>query len=208
MISFMSEHTAEYALVGDLMNRLNPTFPHVVPMYFWASREGDTMAREAFNGKEVRLVAVFPRRPKVFSPHDDHVLVKFNSSVLLHAHIARACGIAVLAGVPLVSDLSEFRIDSKCAWFIVHGAKTGDTDLEMLLTKCGEIAEHTGRLGTVSGPAHTEDILRDLKETCEAGVWDSWLRLIREIRKTVCPERGRFLWSFPACKPFYLAILE
>ena len=202
----MSEHTAEYALVGDIVRKLYSAFPNIVPMYIWLSREGSSMGQGAFFGKEVRLVSIFPRRPKVAFPGDTEILVKFNSSILRHAHLARTYGIPVLAGLPLVSDLSKYRIDSSCAWFVVNGTKTGQTDLEVLLSKQGEILDHVGPLKTIRGPVGDKEIIQNVESTAETGEWDSWLYVIREIGMKVRPEERRYFWFLPAYKPFYLVI--
>ena len=47
MISFMSEHTAEYSLVGDIVGSLKSAFSNIVPMYILLSREGNSMQRMA-----------------------------------------------------------------------------------------------------------------------------------------------------------------
>ncbi len=205
MISFMSEHTVEYALVGDIVSRLKSAFPNVSPIYLWLNREGNSMGLKAFEGKEVKLVAVFPRRPKVNHPGQDHILVKCISAVLCHAFRARAVGIPVLAGVPLISDLSSFRIDSECRWFIVDGSMSGKRDLEILLSKSGEIVDHKGSLNTVRGPSKTSEIVQEIKKIALENSWGFWLHIIREIRMRL-DEQG-YPWSLGSYKPFYLVIL-
>ncbi len=167
------------------------------------------MGRESFEGKQTKLVAVFPCRPKVSFAGDDHILVKFNSSILRHAFLARSFGIPVFAGVPLVSDLSSFRIDSKCLWFILNGARPGKGDVEIILSDRAELVDHLGPLNNVRGPASAGDILRDIKNVAKEDTWESWLKIIREIRMRQRRHgRQSFYWLQATYKPFYLVILR
>ena len=201
----MSEHTVEYALVADIVSRLKSEFPNVIPIYLWLTREGNSMGQEAFKGKEVKLVAVFARRPKVGYSGDDHILAKFNSSILRHAFLARSFGIPVLAGVPLISDLASFRINSECRWFIVDGSISDTRDLKIFLSRRGDIVGHIGPLKTVRGPSSTSDIVRDIRKVARESTWISWLNVIREIRMQL-DERHHF-WFSGSYKPFYLVLL-
>ena len=63
-VSFMSEHTVEYALVPKMIGILAPQFPRVIPIYFWATREGSRISRLCDVSGKVRVIAVFPRRPQ------------------------------------------------------------------------------------------------------------------------------------------------
>ena len=64
-ISFMCEHTAEYALVWDLASAFGHFAGTVVPFYFWSSREGASMSLACSDARPVRVVAAYARRPKV-----------------------------------------------------------------------------------------------------------------------------------------------
>lgn len=205
MISFMSEHTAEYALVNDIVSRLSSAFPETVPMYLWLNREGNSMGQRTLKGRAVKLTAVFARRPKVTSPGDDHILVKFNSSILHHAFLARSFGIPVLAGVPLISDLSRFSIKAKCAWFILDGSRTDKGDLEILLSSGGEVTNHFGPLNVMRGPSSTSEIIREINGLAIEGSWNSWLAVIREIRSQL--REQHYFGFLQTYKPFYLVML-
>lgn len=61
---FMSERTAEYVLVPDIMHRLRQEFSSIVPFYYWASREGSVKVAHSYSG-HVRVVAAYARRPKI-----------------------------------------------------------------------------------------------------------------------------------------------
>ena len=67
--SFISEHTSEYILVPNIVRRLTQKFNQVIPVFLWLTREGNTTALEMMDGKQIRLLTAFPRRPKVLSPN-------------------------------------------------------------------------------------------------------------------------------------------
>ena len=55
-ISFMSENTAAYALVPDIVAHLSEHFTHVIPVYFWSTREGSRLGIESMVNQTVRVI--------------------------------------------------------------------------------------------------------------------------------------------------------
>jgi hypothetical protein len=92
----------------------------VIPIYFWASREGGSMSREAMRKINFKMIAFYPRRPKVSEIHDDEVEVKFNQHLFIRANTLLEAGIPVFAGVPLISNIFEARSNCDCAWFQIN----------------------------------------------------------------------------------------
>ena len=115
--SFMSEHTAEYVLVNDLVCRLTPAFPNLIPIFFWAKREGNRTALESMHDLNCRLVTCFARRPKVEYAAPDHLFMKINSELMQYRQACEPLDIPVLAGLPMVKSLSDLRLNSPCNWF-------------------------------------------------------------------------------------------
>lgn len=91
--SFMSEHTAEYALVPDLAAKLSDRFASIAPVYFWGTREGGRVGRESVSGRASRVVAAFARRPKILHPGDESILVKINDVLFAAARAGAEVGI-------------------------------------------------------------------------------------------------------------------
>lgn len=154
--SFMSEHTAEYALVPDLITKLADRCSTIVPVYFWGRREGSRAGRESVCRSPVRVVAAFARRPKVARPGSDSILVKFNNVLFAAAHAGAEVGVPVFAGVPLVTDLVFYSIGVRCSWFHVTSASkwSGDQELRLALNgqpQCAELPQ--GIAGPLSGTA-------------------------------------------------------
>ena len=83
--SFISEHTAEYILVPNLLRRLTPHYQHIIPMFFWSTREGNTIAARTMSDVTVRLLTAFPRRPKIAASHPNRITMKVNQRLLAYA---------------------------------------------------------------------------------------------------------------------------
>ena len=125
---FISEHTAEYVLIPALTRILSKEFECIIPIYFWASMEGSTMGHECGLGREVRVIAVFPRRPKIKELNSNEIVVKFNQEIFLKAHHARDLRIPVIAGVPICTSVGALGSVSNCAWFQLGGKSDSHSD--------------------------------------------------------------------------------
>ena len=53
--SFISEHTAEYYLLADLMPVLSKLFKTLIPFYFWSGREGSNISLECSEGAKYQV---------------------------------------------------------------------------------------------------------------------------------------------------------
>jgi len=140
--SFLSEHSVEYCLVYRLNQLMSPRW-NVIPLFFWRSREGSTISKMCDRGEQIRVMAVYARRPKLSSPGDDAIIMKVNDHVFSRANYLTMQGIPVFCGVPLVSRVLDFRMDSPCAWFYL-ASKNTYIDEELLLdVKTGAVRSRT-----------------------------------------------------------------
>lgn len=114
MTSFMSEHTAEFYLVPRFRTLLNTHYSHVLPFFYWKTREGNIMSRGDDFPEQITLCAMFPRRPKV---HGEQIEMTVNEEVYLMSKHLREAGIPTFLGFPYVNSLSEFATDFECLWF-------------------------------------------------------------------------------------------
>lgn len=139
-VSFMSERSAELVLVPRLIEVMEAEGHVVTPLHCWASREGSRMSLACDEGEMLLTLALFARRPKVLSPQDPSLVVKFNSVLYEQADILSRSGITVVAGVPCVTSLMKFDVHAKCVWFALSGGYSEDFVYE--------INAHTGALLT------------------------------------------------------------
>jgi len=121
--SFISEHTAEYILIPQIVHELEKDFDKVIPLYFWATREGGIMARASLRPFQYKVIALYARRPKIDLVGAEENLIRINDLLFERAKTFGARGIPVIAGIPLLSDLNSLRLNSKCLW--IHLADTG-----------------------------------------------------------------------------------
>jgi hypothetical protein len=207
---FMNEHTAEFILVPDLVQKLRGTCGGIVPFHYWKSREGQAKARDSYSGF-VRLVAGYARRPKVERLHDPTVTVKFNTVLFDHSCALKAVGVPVFAGVPVVSTFSDFGLGSRCIWFLIEGTEgfhrdvTGRVFVEYDGLACPDL------IGPVRGPLSDEAIVAAMVERSEAFSWSEMFRRIdsvnQEMRMNSACGAGWYNRFMPY-KPFYLALLQ
>src|SRR5689334_19704016 len=114
--SFLSEHSIELILAPKFARILSTRFPGVIPLYFWGSREGGRIGRNSITDL-VRVIALYPRRPKVSEPFQQVIEVKFNAHLFNRTWEFNQLGIPVFAGLPLVNCLNHFNFSTNCLWF-------------------------------------------------------------------------------------------
>ena len=95
--SFISEHTAEYILIPQIVHELEKNFDKVIPLYFWATREGGIMARESLHPYQYKVIAVYPRRPKIDEVGAEANLIRLNDLLFDRAKTFGEKGIPVIA---------------------------------------------------------------------------------------------------------------
>lgn len=203
--SFISEHSAEYLLVPKLCAILEPDFSSTLPIYYWATREGSRLSLESRFDALIQIVACFARRPKVSYAGQDCILVKFNEMLFEYATAASGNGIPVLAGVPLVSSLSQLTSNRESAWFEIVGE---DHKLDDAWCR---LAIPDGTIIDKSDPSHvigplTPDQLRKLvNEQAELMLWSDAAELIRRLRRM---KRGWGPYSWMGnYHPFHLLLI-
>lgn len=119
MSSFFTERTAEYAILPTLLSYLRQRFGAAVPMYFWATREGNSISQELHASRRFRMLVVFARRPKVLD--GQHMFGKINQELFEFADRAHVHGLPCIAAFPAVSDLFELGRAFQTYWFPLAG---------------------------------------------------------------------------------------
>jgi hypothetical protein len=210
--SFISEHTAEYVLVNDIVRRLSPTFQSLIPIFFWATREGNRTAIQSMYDLSFRLVTCFARRPKIEYAAPNHLFMKINSELI---HYRKACApldIPVLAGLPMIKSLSCLRLDSPCCWFdLGRFESVNHTEFYVTVAPDGTatLGDSSHRLG---GPLTNLEI-EELVSGSPLLTWDRAVQLLRDVRRIVADDANRnySYVRFPffgGYKPFFLLVHE
>lgn len=193
---FISEHTAEYALVPELLTILRSRYSLVIPIYYLATREGTAASVQGLEGCPVRLLTVFPRRPKV-SPRDPtRIWMKLNAQILSYAKRSWQDRLPVIAGMPLARALRDLRSECECAWIDISCIDEGAADDTFPIPA---LRDHSGRWRRID----SKDILRLVAVTPETD-WETLSDTMRTIRSD-----SRIVNAGPfgaAYRPFYILI--
>ena len=204
--SFMSEHTAEYVLVNDLVHRLSPAFPDLLPMFFWATREGNRTAIESMQHFNLRLLTCFTRRPKVVRFLNEHILMKINPELKQYYQACTPLGIPVVAGLPMIRSLSSLRLTSICNWFSLADFDCVDQEeFYVVVARDGTatLFESEDQLAVPLTTMKIENLVRQSPKLS----WHEAVSHLRDIRRVVAHNTQRFIF-FGAYRPFILAALE
>ena len=204
--SFISEHTAEYALVCDLVAILSREHPNVIPVYFWTTREGSTVASKSVGTCKVRVVAAYARRPKVTDPTNTAILMKVNSLLLQAGAAGMEAGSPVFAGVPLAAGLLQFSLKTPCCWFHLKDDSPEDRDINIQISLSGQRQEGDLDSSGVAGPLTIDEILTVVRQHTRPMCWDEAICCIRHIRSR--GEIGMRGFFFSGYRPFYLILPE
>jgi hypothetical protein len=202
----MSEHTAEYVLVNDVVRRLAPIFSEAIPIFFWSTREGNLTAGESMSALSFKLLTCFARRPKLHAT-DDRILMKVNRQLFYYCRSSSAVEIPVIAGIPLVRSLHLLRITSPCCWVdLAKLPSSDDMNIEVMLDGT------SARIPEPKTPATKfllgNEEIQTLVARSPAVTWDSAIGLIRDIRRAarlLDQANGyRYFPWFGGYKPFHI----
>jgi hypothetical protein len=119
--SYINEHTAEYYLVPELKKILNSKFQYVAPIFPWLSRELSNSSKQLHGGSEFKVLAMFPRRPKITGREDGKVYVTINQELAQFKALADRYHIPVIAGCPHTMDLWDLACSDNFFWIKIDG---------------------------------------------------------------------------------------
>lgn len=204
--AFISEHTAEYILVPNIVSILANRFIKVIPFYFLTTREGSNISRACDPYYPVRLVNVFARRPKVDFPGQAYIDVKFNSTLFDVASNSANAGIPMLAGVPLVSSLMDLSLATPCAWFSLLGKEGSDVCYRLALD--GSIDDRSLRSSAVRGPLYENEIIELALESSRKMPWHEAVENLRMIRRGAKRHESYWFMFGGRYYPFSLMLLD
>jgi hypothetical protein len=193
---FCSEHTAEYVVAPRFVSLFTARGLLAVPLFFWFTREGSATARISAPDLNVKVVAIFARRPKLCG-RDDAVEIKFNDELYEYATAAREVGIPVLAGAPLATSVFELTEHCAVAWFEISAGMRGDRLVTVEVAPPHRLAsEHVD----ISGPLSDDAIVGIVAREAAMRRWSEVAGALRCIRKL--SGGRRYVWWAAGYKPF------
>lgn len=197
--SFISEHTAEFILLPNLLDILSSVYKTITPLYFWTTREGGMISRKSFQNKEVKVIVFYPRRPKVENANSGIIQVKFNELLYKRSLFYQSKGITVLTGIPLADSLDKLSIKTPCFWFDLNPEESEtifDIDLKSYKISNTSIKRLL-----------PNDILKKIDNISVKTTWTNVIQIIREASSFSQNESG--FWSpisGDLYKPTYLIL--
>ena len=187
---FASEHTVEYAVVSAAQRAFQQHHVRCCPIFFWKSREGNSLSMDIHANVLGKLVAIFPRRPKVTTPNTARVFWKINAQLHSFAVEAKSHRILSFAAMPLSSNLISLAAPEQIYWYQL-GAVGFDEHFES--TDC------TGA-SFLSSSAFAESVLTETPDL----QWKAMAAAMDELRWAT--GNGVGWMNFGGYKPVYLMI--
>jgi len=197
MTSFISERTAEYYLVPPFRALLASSYTHVLPFFYWKTREGNIQSRMDDFPSLLTACALFPRRPKI---EGERVEMTVNEEVHIMSRLLLEAGIPTFLGFPRVQSLSDFASEFECLWFCSRSSKNSYSSHEifpgMLRTPDSEL------LGPFRGGSGIQEYL---VRNAARRTWYDLLYALSEVHskyRDEVPRKNPFMFG-PVYKPTY-----
>lgn len=202
----MSEHTAEFILVPKLMEFIKTRYTNVVPVYFWATREGNKLSRDLHRNMNLKIIAFFPRRPKFDSKNPKLIYGKINSLIFEFANFASSLNIPTIAGLPIVGSLLDLSKNPSICWF--HIVKSEPKDITFEINKQNKkITFHNNENGSIKVPVESD--FDGIIEESKLYNWEGAVDNLRLLKPNNYSNRifSRFnLWGI--YRPIFLLAFE
>lgn len=195
--SFISEHSIELILIPAIINILKLNYCKVTPLYYWSSREGGSIATKSFNNKELKIIALFPRRPKINNPKDSKIYIKLNQVLYDRSSFFNQNGILTIAGLPLCKSLDCFHTDTKLVWFELM-----PEGFERIITF--DLASNN--LTNEVPLLNKEELLVQINQKTKALSWLQFREVIRKMNQQNFNLNRWYPFSGSLYKPIYLIL--
>jgi hypothetical protein len=192
-ISFVNEHTVEYILVQKLANVLKEkTYAFIFPHQ---TREGSTISRAIHQQDFIRIIGIFPRRPKLRTAGANEIYFKINKEVIHSVIHGKAHNIPFISGCPISKNFWD--LGERVVWLRLQNIEEEKTicvdtaNIELSLKKIGGALDgENGLIDYIDSVTNSYDI-------------ETAMSVIRDIYN--CSGMNRYLFG-TVYKPFYIFI--
>lgn len=188
LTSFANEHTVEYAVVSAAKNSFSQINVTCAPIFYWKTREGARLSNRLHAGVRARLVALFPRRPKL-AENNKSLSWKINFELFEFAKEASQHQVPTFAAMPCARTLMELASTSDIFW------KRLDDEPEEELVRSVR--------GKPTNSLSTTDFRTEALATAPLMPWQSIESAMDELRSAVGTGGGHW-FGFGGYKPVYL----
>jgi hypothetical protein len=124
--SFISEHTAELSVIPYLKEKLEVHFDYVVPVFPWLTRETGNISKHLHQNDQFKVLAVFPRRPKIKHDERGKVFATINPELLQFKEFAEEYGVASIAGCPVSDSFWKLASNKRPVFLKINQSTTGE----------------------------------------------------------------------------------
>jgi len=189
-------------LVHLLIQLFSAHKQNLIPLYFWKSREGSSISKRCDPDTPIRLLAMYARRPKIYAPDQDYILVKINDILFERAYYLKENGIPTIVGVPRVSSITHLHIGCPCSWFNLCPDRSFKSDVEFTIdiksNKC-DIALPP----SIQGPLEDVELLSLFNKGTHLPSWQDAIQILRAERLDDRFYGNSFYWRMGIYKPVY-----
>lgn len=200
-MSFVSERTLEYTIIPKIQQTLKLEYSLVIPIYFWTTREGNSISKELNHQEKFRVLAVYLRRPKIFG---SKIYFKVNNSIIALSPLFEENNIPVLCTFPLASKFIDLDNEN----LTYHSLKLKDFSQETTFS-----FSTTNKIISISINDHIHPLtnleIYELINHSKLHEWNELSRIFRIIKQGVSFE-GSWFYSrfFGGYQPVYFLISE
>ncbi|WDK24333.1 hypothetical protein JH274_13375 [Xanthomonas campestris pv. incanae] len=204
--SFMNERSLEYVVVPELVRIISANGNSGAPIFFWKSREGEARSAHTHNGKMVRVVALFARRPKI-NEDPDIVSGKINWQLINFAIEAYKYGIPSIAA--FCAGRTLFELDPVNAYWISLWEKKEIEDIQFYQHNCDKSPSLLRDDGTLITTIHRERLAQSLLAASEPMSFTTAIQRMDQLRPFITNNPYYFnAFLSSSYKPVYLLIEE
>lgn len=87
----------------------------------------------------------------------------------------------MFAGVPIVTSIMDFTLNSQCAWFAINDVPGDDEYCELSIT--GSVLSKPKHTSSVKGPLQDQEIIESILGLTRVMFWSEALEILRSIRR-------------------------
>jgi len=205
MSSFFCERTAEYTVVPHLTDHLRLTFRIVVPIFFWATREGSKESLARHEPSHVRILAVFARRPKTCE-RPNLLKGKLNAELFRFARVAYRLGVFSVAAIPIARSVFELGPGAPVLYLSL--SSSDDHDVEFLVDRSPlTILQRNADMSDVT-TLSLSDISEAVEHRTRPLAWSDAVRVMSNLRRELVKNGSRWMPFSSGYKPVYFVLLE
>lgn len=205
--SFISEHSIEYLIVPKIWDLLKQKFGKIVPIYFWVAREGNSLSKEIHKGQILKVLSVFPRRPKIERSDLNQVYGKINDTIIKYSKEAKSLGIPSIFCFPIISSLND--IANEITILSLEVVNHELEDIHFVVNKDTRKLKVENRQGNTISSLSDNNILTLVTHAKDYS-WEKAILAIKELRRLNLNNGDRyggfrFYWM-NSYKPIYFLI--